>query len=256
MSGAPGDYKIKSIGGKDSGGSAWQKYRSVMYGDQPLSRVLYAELVTLLCGSLPGAVGLLLRRALYPRLFGACGAKTVFGRNLTLRHAHKIRLGAGVIIDDNVVLDAKGGSNRGVDVGDGVYIGRNTIVYCKNGDIRLERNVNLSSNCQVYSSNVLQIGEGTVIGAYSYLLSGGSYDMHSPLPFAQQTGMETAGPLQIGANCWLGARITVLDAASIGDGAVIGAGAMVNKPVLAGVLAAGVPARVIRVIEKTKENGA
>ena len=60
-----------------------------------------------------------------------------FGRHLTLRHAHKIRLGQGVVIDDNGVLDAKGDGNRGIVLGNRVYVGRNTIIYCKNGDIHI-----------------------------------------------------------------------------------------------------------------------
>ena len=40
--------------------------------------------------------------------------------------------------------------------------------------------------------------------------------------------MCTRGPLDIGADCWFGARVTVLDAASIGARCVIGAGAVVT----------------------------
>ena len=85
-----------------------------------------------------------------------------------------------------------------------------------------------------------------MIGAYTYLLSGGEYDITDATPFADQSGMKTKGPLTIGANGWLGARVTVLDAASIGDHCVIGAGAVVNKPIPANSLAVGVPARVIK----------
>ncbi len=242
-------YKFKSV----NQGGAWAQYRRLVHGDQPLGRILYAELVTLLFGSLPGPLGLVLRKLTYPRLFAACAGKAIFGRNLTLRHAHKITLGRGVIVDDNVVLDAKGEANRGIVIGDGVYIGRNTIIYCKGGDIRLGSRVNLSSNCQVFSSNDLEIGEGTVIGAYSYLLSGGEYDHESPVPFAEQSGMETRGPLRVGADCWLGARVTVLDAATVGDHTVLAAGAVVNKPVPAGVIAGGIPVRVLKQRKSTSE---
>ena len=97
-------------------------------------------------------------------------------------------------------------------------------------------------------SNQLTIGPGTVIGAYSYLLSGGEYDYRDPTPFAEQSGMKTRGPLAVGANCWLGTRVTVLDAASIGEHCVVGAGAVVNKPIAAHHLAAGVPAKAIKSI--------
>ena len=56
-----------------------------------------------------------------------------------LRHPHKIHIGSNVVIDDNCLLDAKGETNRGIRIGDGVFIGRNTILSCKNGDIELGR---------------------------------------------------------------------------------------------------------------------
>ena len=164
--------KVKEIGGK----GAFAKYREMMYGELPLGKVILAEVLFLLLGGLPGVLGLGLRKMCYPVLFPQMRGKVVFGRNVTIRHPHKIRFGDGVIVDDNAVIDAKGSSNLGLDIGDGVYIGRNTIVYCKNGDITLEDRVNISSNCQLFSSNRLRIGRGTVVGAYSYFLSGGEYD--------------------------------------------------------------------------------
>jgi acetyltransferase-like isoleucine patch superfamily enzyme len=237
------DFKVKQV---SANGGAWAQYRQLMYGDQSLTRIVYAEIITLLFGSLPGALGLLLRKFSYPRLFKSCGRGVIFGRNLTLRHTHKITLAAGVILDDGVVLDAKGEGNRGITIGERVYIGRHSIVYCKGGDIDLAARVNISSTCQLFSSHALSVGEGTVVGAYTYLLSGGEYDIASPVPFAEQSGMETKGPLRIGAHCWLGARVTVLDAASVGDGCVLAAGAVVNKPLPDGVVAGGVPAKIIK----------
>jgi acetyltransferase-like isoleucine patch superfamily enzyme len=246
--GEAGGVKVKDVAAPGSG-SAFRKYRELVYGDLPLSRVWLCELLYLLVGSLPGALGLFLRLKLFRLIFPNIGNKVVFGRNVTFRHPHKIRLGDRVIIDDNVVLDAKGADNRGIVIGNGVYIGRNTIIYCKNGNITIGDRVNISSNCQIFSSNDLTIGPDTVIGAFTYLLSGGEYDYRSATPFSQQSGMGTKGPLRIGANCWLGAHVTVLDAASLGDRTVAAAGAVVTKPVSGGAIIGGIPARVIKPIE-------
>ncbi len=233
---------------EDPGRSSWRKYRDLQYGPLSAGSVLYAELVFGLFGGLAGAAGLACRKLLYPSLFASAGRGVVFGRNVVIRHPSKIRLGEGVVIDDNAVLDAKGEGNRGIVIGDRVFIGRNTIVYCKGGNITLGDRVNLGSNCQVFSSHELTVGAGSVVGAFSYFLSGGEYDFESAVPFADQSGMVTKGPLTIGANCWIGARVTVLDAACVGAHCVIGAGAVVNKPVPDNSLAVGVPARVIRSI--------
>lgn len=240
-----GTVKVKDVASRQ-GGSAFRKYRDLVYGDLPLSRVLLGELLYLLVGGCPGALGLFLRMKLFRLIFPNIGKKVVFGRYVTIRHPHKIRLGDHVIVDDNVVLDAKGTDNRGIVIGDGVYIGRNTIIYCKNGNITIGDRVNISSNCQIFSSNDLTIGSDTVIGAFTYLLSGGEYDYRDITPFSQQSGMCTKGPLRIGANCWIGAHVTVLDAASIGDRSVVAAGAVVTQPTDGGVILGGVPARMIK----------
>jgi len=237
--------KVKQAMGGD-GRSGFARYRALVYGGLPLGRVAAIELATAMVGGMPGGLGLLLRSCLYRGFFGAAGRKVFIGRNAAFRHPHKIRLGNNVIIDDNCVIDAKGESNAGISVGDNVYIGRNTIVYCKNGDINIGDNVNISSNCEVFSSNRLTIGDDTVIGAYSYLLSGGEYDYNDPRRFSEQSGMNTRGELSVGPDCWLGARVTVLDAASIGERCVIGAGAVVSRPIPARSLALGVPARVVK----------
>jgi acetyltransferase-like isoleucine patch superfamily enzyme len=186
-------------------------------------------------------------------MFAEVGKKVVFGRDMTIRHPHKIKIGNNVALDDNCIVDAKGDENQGITIGNNVFIGRNSIVYCKGGDIVLEDDVNISSNCQIFSSNSLTVGSGTMIGAYSYFLSGGEYDYEDPTPFAQQSGMETKGPLTIGRDCWLGARVTVLDGANIGDHCVIAAGAVVNKPIAASSIAAGIPAKIIKSISKPEE---
>lgn len=238
------DYKVKDML-RDEGKSSFQKYRDIMYGDSSLGYVIWAEFVLTVFSWVPGALGLFLRGQCYPTLFKSCGRGCVFGRNLTLRHAHKITLGSGVVLDDASVVDAKGEANEGIVIEDNVYIGRHTIVYCKNGNIRIGASVNISSNCQIFSSNSIAFGPGSVIGAFTYILSGGEYDYKSPVPFAQQSGMETKGPLTIGSNCWFGAHVVITDASSIGDHCVIGAGAVVTSPIAAHSVAVGIPARVI-----------
>ncbi|MGI6495797.1 MAG: DapH/DapD/GlmU-related protein [Kiritimatiellia bacterium] len=243
----PQDCKVReAMGARGSG--AFRRYRAMVHGDVSPGRVLRDECIQFFCGATPGALGFYLRSKLYPRLFKHCGRGVVFGRNLTLRHASKISIGDGCVLDDSAMLDAKGQDNRGITLGDRVYVGRQSIVYCKNGDITLGDRVNLSANCVVFSSNSLTMKPGTMVGAFTYLLSGGSYDYADATPFADQSGMVTQGPLVIGEDCWIGARVTVLDAASIGDRAVVGAGAVVNKPLPARHLCVGVPARPIRPI--------
>lgn len=233
--------KIKDM---NKGGGAWGKYRAATHGGIAFWRILRNELVTLVFGYVPGVLGLALRRVFFPCMFKSCGRKVVFGYGLTFRHAHKISLGDGVILDDFAMLDAKGDGNEGISLGAGVFVGRGTKIYCKGGDIFLADRVNISSQCTVYSGNRLEIGAGCMIGAYSYILSAGEYDWRDPTPYAEQGGNCTKGPLAIGADCWIGARATILDSAqSIGDRALVAACALVNRPVPARTAVAGIPAK-------------
>ena len=240
---------------KDNRGGGFAKYRALVHGDISLWRVMRNELVVLLFGYVPGPLGLALRKLFYPCMFRHCGRKVVFGYGLTLRHAHKISLGDGCFLDDFAMLDAKGESNAGITLGEGVFIERGTKVYCKNGDIALGARANVSSFCTLYSNKSLTIGAGCMIGAYTYILSGGEYDWRDPTPYAEQSGMCSKGPLAIGDDCWIGTRVTILDGAqSIGDRALVAACALVNKPVPARTIVGGVPAKALGNAEGRMQN--
>jgi acetyltransferase-like isoleucine patch superfamily enzyme len=231
---------------RDTRKSRFAHYRDIYYGRASLGFVIKAEMIIGLFGSMPGGIGLFLRHRLYRGLFGAVGKNLLVGRNVTIRHPKKIRLGSNVILDDNCVIDAKGDSNQGITIGDNVYIGRNTIIYCKNGDLSIGSNVSFSANCTAMASSKLSIGDGAVIGAYCYFLNGGDYDYGSKVPFCEQSAFSAKEGLTIGRNCWFGTGVTVLDGASIGDHCVVGAHSLVKHAIPSDSLAYGTPARVAK----------
>jgi acetyltransferase-like isoleucine patch superfamily enzyme len=226
------------------GMTARQKYAALIIGRSGWADLLQYELVVLLSQNVPGALGLALRKALYPFLLGACGRNVVFGQNVVLRHPHKIRIADNVVIDDNCLIDAKGTSNTGIRIGSGVFIGRNTILSCKNGDIEIGDRANVGFNCEIFSASRVRLGERTLMAAYCYLI-GGDHDFRDTgTPVLDQP--RTSAGISVGADAWLGAGATVLDGVDIGSGAVIGAGAVVRESVPEHATAVGVPARIIR----------
>lgn len=226
------------------GTSAREKYQALVVGRPGWGALIAHELVTLVCQALPGAAGLALRKALYPLLLGVCGRNVVFGQNVVLRHPHKIRIGDNVVIDDNCLLDAKGEANAGIWIGSGVFVGRNTILSCKNGDIVLHDGANVGFNCEIFSASRVEIGAGTLMAAYGYVI-GGDHRPGSPDRPVIEQERSSAG-VRVGKGAWLGAGVKILDGADVGDAAIVGAGAVVTSPVPPRAVAVGVPARVVR----------
>jgi acetyltransferase-like isoleucine patch superfamily enzyme len=237
-----------------SGKSAMSKYTDVVVGRPGLLPLLKFELLTFLFGSMPGALGYWLRKKAYPGLFGSLGKGVVFGRDVCIRHPHRIFLGDNVVIDDNCVLDAKGEHYYGITVGSGVLIGRNTILSCKGGSIEIGDNSNISANCMLLSESRLSIGKNVLIAGMTYIVAGGNHGISRiDIPIISQPCVSKGG-IRIEDNCWLGANVTVLDGVTIGRDSVIGAGAVVTKSIPEFAIAVGVPAKVIKFRNGGTEN--
>ena len=225
------------------GVSARDKYAAMIVGKAGLGPLLKYEMVVMLSQSVPGALGLALRQRLYPLLLGACGRNVVFGQNVVLRHPHKIHIGDNVVVDDNSLVDAKGESNAGIRIGNGVFIGRNTILSCKNGDIELGDGANIGFNCEIFSASRVRIGRNALVAAYCYLI-GGDHDFSDASRPVLDQARRSAG-ITVGDGAWLGAGAKLLDGVDIGANAVIGAGAVVRESVPERATAVGIPARVV-----------
>jgi len=225
------------------GTSSRAKYADLVVGRRGLGPLLKHELVVLVAQARPGALGLALRKLMYPWLLGSCGPGVIFGQNVVLRHPHKIHIGRNVVIDDNCLLDAKGDTNRGIRIGDGVFVGRNTILSCKNGDIELADGANLGFNCEVFSASRVTIGPSVLMAAYTYVI-GGDHDFSDTSKPVLAQGRTSAG-VTIGEGAWLGAGAKILDGVTIGAHAVVGAGAVVKDDVPPHAVAVGMPARVV-----------
>jgi acetyltransferase-like isoleucine patch superfamily enzyme len=230
------------------GTSAREKYAALVIGKTDFGSLLKYELIVTLTQGCPGALGLALRKALYPSLLGSCGRNVVFGQNVVLRHPHKIHVGDDVVIDDNCLIDAKGESNAGIRIGSGVFIGRNSILSCKNGDIELANGANVGFNCEIFSASRVRIGANVLMAAYSYVIGGDHDFSDASRPVLEQT-RRSAG-VSIGDGAWIGAGAKILDGVNVGEGAIIGAAAVVREDVGARAVAVGIPARVV----STREN--
>lgn len=232
----------------DGSKSTFARYQDLALGSNSIWYLIKYELIMLFSSWVPGALGLLLRKLLYPRIIASVGANVVFGQGVAIRHGPKIKIGDGVIVDDGAVLDAKGGSNSGITIGNDTIISRNVVLSCKNGDIAIGNGctVGISTLVHALEGSDVSIGDQVLIGAFSYFIGSGPYhsdDLH--VPFKLQ-GMQPLGGIQIADNVWFGSHVQVLDGVQIGSGSIIGASTVVNKSVAAMSVVAGVPMKLIK----------
>ena len=61
----------------------------------------------------------------------------------------------------------------------------------------------------------------------------------------RRSGLENGREIHIGKNVWIGGRAIVLPGVTVGDDAIIAAGAVVTKDVPQGATVAGVPAKMV-----------
>ncbi len=109
-------------------------------------------------------------------------------------------------------------------------------------NITIGRDVFINAGCKFQDQGGIVIGDGALIG-HGVVLATLDHDLD---PAKRQ--QLHPGKIVIGKGVWIGANATVTRGVTIGDHAVIAAGAVVNKDVPAGVIAGGVPTRIIRPI--------
>ena len=109
-------------------------------------------------------------------------------------------------------------------------------------NIHVGKGVFINSGCCFQDQGGITLGDGCLIGHQVVIAT-----LNHDLDPARRGGMYPA-PVRLGKNVWVGAHATILPGVTVGDGAVIAAGAVVTKDVPAGVVAGGVPARVLKMI--------
>lgn len=240
----------QTLYGGDS--SDLKRYQDFFIGAPGLSELLKFELITMLMGPFPGGLGLFLRKQFYPRLFKRVGSNTLWGRNITLRHAGKIEIGDRVAIDDNCLLDAKGAGNEGVVLGDDVIISRDCVIQGKNGPVTIMNKTDIGCNTIISSVSGIKIGHSVLIAGNCYIGGGRYISENLQIPMIEQ-GVYSKGPVVIGDDVWLGAGAVVIDGIRIGKGCIVGAGAVVTKDLPDYAIATGIPARVIQMRDQNQE---
>lgn len=154
---------------------------------------------------------------------------------------HMVRIGAGCRLS--------GLGHQGMHLGDHVAIGEQSRLIVSTtfdqlgSHIRIGDRVGIGEFAYLGGAGGLEIGPDCIIGQY---LSCHPENHHFERPdeLIRLQGTSRKG-IKIGANCWIGAKVTILDGVEIGEGCVIAAGAVVTRSMPAKTVIGGVPAKVI-----------
>lgn len=183
--------------------------------------------------------------------FRRFGLTAFIGPKAVVRCKSKISFGQGFSLGRSAYLDAL--SSNGVFVGRNFSLGRGASIECsgtlkdvgegfKAGD-----NVGIGSFSYLGCAGGVEIGSDTILGNFVSCHSENHVFDRLDMPIRAQ-GTTRSG-INIGRNCWIGAKVTILDGAIIGDNTVIAAGAVVlGGKYPPNVLMGGVPARILKVL--------
>jgi acetyltransferase-like isoleucine patch superfamily enzyme len=130
-------------------------------------------------------------------------------------------------------------------LGDDVYVGHRAMLKGDTrGELRIESGTWIGQDCYFHSAGGIAIGERCGIGPRVMMLTSTHAETAPPAPVID-SAIEFA-PVEVGPGCDIGIAAILLPGARVGEGAQIGAGAVVTGEIPAGAVAAGVPARVTR----------
>ena len=109
---------------------------------------------------------------------------------------------------------------------------------------RIGKRVFINAGCQFQDQGGIDIGNDVLVGPQT-IIATLNHD-----PDKEKRGGIIPKPVKICDKVWLGARVTICPGVTIGEGAIVGAGAVVTKDVPPRTVVAGVPAKVIKEIQR------
>ena len=172
------------------------------------------------------------------------------GKGTKIKCTSKITVGNGVVIDRNCYLDAL--SIKGILLKSNTSIGMNSTIICSgtynNLGVGLEvgSGVGLGTHGFFGCAGGIKIGNNTIFGNFVSMHSE-NHNFSDTEILIKDQGVNRKG-INIGDNCWIGSKVTILDGAVIEDGVIIAAGAVVKGGVYTkNGIYGGVPAKFLKI---------
>jgi acetyltransferase-like isoleucine patch superfamily enzyme len=172
-----------------------------------------------------------------------------FGKGVSFYNYRNIKLGRWVKLDDHVFLNALGkgkliiGNNSGIGAFSRIEISQSFNNLGQH--ITIGNNVGIGPYASLGGAGGLDIGNECIIGPYLSCHPENHNSTDTNISIRLQ-GVNRRGII-IGPNCWIGAKVTILDGVVIGQGSIIAAGAVVTKSFSENSVIGGVPSKLLKI---------
>ncbi len=135
------------------------------------------------------------------------------------------------------------------EIGEGCYIEPPLYANFGGAFVHFGKNVYANLNLTLVDDTHIYVGDYTMFGP-NVTLTAARHPIH---PKLREQGYQYNASIRIGKNCWIGAGVLIMPGITIGDNTVIGAGSVVTKDIPSGVVAVGVPCKILREINERDE---
>ena len=168
----------------------------------------------------------------------------------TIKCSSKIYCGKNFSIGPYCYIDAL--SHQGLVCGDNVSMGFHTHIeltgsmHLLGKGMKIGNNVGLGTHGHYGSgAGFVEIGNDTIFGNY-VSIHPENHNYKDLNILVRLQGVNSKGGVKIGCNCWIGAKVTILDGTVIGNNCIVAAGAVVSGSFPDNVIIGGIPAKIIK----------
>lgn len=186
-----------------------------------------------------------LRIEYYKTKFKKMGENVRIGKGVKIVNPEYISLGDGVIISDHCTLIARGPG--GIEIGDYVFIHQRVFMDTETKDrgfIKIGNEAYIGTGTTLFGHVGLEIGEHALL-AQNVTCTPCTHIYKDPDDFIINQGT-TLRKVTIGKDAYIGMGVDIMYSGDIGEGSVVGSGAVVAKPIPPYSVAVGNPAKVIK----------
>ncbi|WP_462323580.1 acyltransferase [Desulfoplanes sp.] len=212
-------------------------------GHKKVGKFITQGIIFCVFKNFPTILGTYIRPIVYKIIFKKIYSGCLIEKGVRFEIPKKITIEKNVFIGESCWIGA-GTKEGSIDIEENSFVAHRSTLAAQGGDIRIKKHVHISRGSYINGIGNVVIGNDCMVGPHVVLISGthNYRDMNTPI---RKQG-STKKMIVIEDNVWLAANVNVMPGVRVGEGSVVGAGAVVTKDIPPYSIAVGVPARIIK----------